>query len=160
MKTSKINISLVITSVLCLVVLSSCDEWRVPKELQGVWSGKQYLKVRLEDENGKYQFPGDTVTISIVVDEKGIVSGTVGDAVLQNCSIEKNRGWFGKTFNLATDYRFNGKLIGKIFSADKTDEKEISAPFNLIGTNATIGSLFTGSGFAIFPMSGLSLQKQ
>ncbi|MFZ4621637.1 MAG: hypothetical protein ACOYNS_13835, partial [Bacteroidota bacterium] len=114
----------------------------------------------LEDENGKYQFPGDSVVISIVVDEKGFVSGTVGGAVLQHCTMEQNRGWFGKTLNLATDYRFKGKLVGRIFPADTTEEKDISAPFNLVGTNVTRGSLFSGSGFAIFPMSDLSLQKQ
>ncbi len=154
------NILMIIGSLLCLIVFSSCDEWSVPKELMGVWSGKQYLKVRLEDEHGNYTFPGDTVIISIVVDGKGIVSGTVGAAVLQRCSMEQNRGWFGRTLNLATDYRFTGKLVGKIFPADTIIEKEISAPFNLIGTEATRGSLFCGSGFAIFPMSDLTLQKQ
>ncbi|MFZ4620739.1 MAG: hypothetical protein ACOYNS_09280, partial [Bacteroidota bacterium] len=64
MKRTAQNISLMIVSIACIALLSSCDEWSVPKELQGVWSGKQYLKVRLEDENGKYQFPGDSVVIS------------------------------------------------------------------------------------------------
>jgi hypothetical protein len=157
MKTSFILFILIVTYTSFFI--SACDEWKVPKELQGTWSSRTYLKVRYDDENGKYKFVGDTINISITIDQDGFVSGSVGNAELKNCRIEQNRGWFGKTFNLATDYRFIGSLPGKIFSADLSGDKEISAPFN-INSETTTGTIFMGSGFAIFPMADLKLQKQ
>jgi len=154
--------NLFIQLVLAGTIFSSAiaDDWVVPQQLIGIWSARQKVTARTKDANDDYIFINDTVVIAITINENRTVEGMCGTAVFQGCVIAENRGWFGRFFNLATDYVITGKLIGKIFEKDTLTNKTISAPFNVTGTT-TAGSLFQKeSWFGIYPMADFKLEKK
>ncbi|MDP1676101.1 MAG: hypothetical protein Q8L88_04485 [Bacteroidota bacterium] len=159
---SRISRNLFIQLVLAGTIFSSAiaDDWIVPQQLIGTWSARQQVTVRMKDANDDYLFIKDTVTIAITINDNRTVEGTCGGAAFQGCMLAENRGWFGRFFNLATDYIITGKLVGKIFEKDTLTEKTISAPFNVTGTT-TAGSLFQKeSWFGIYPMADFGLEKK
>ena len=148
--------------VLAGIIFSSAiaGDWVVPQQLTGEWSARLKVTVRMKDANDDYIFISDTVAIAITVNADGTVDGICGGATFQGCVIAENRGWFGRMFNLATDYVITGKLIGKIFANDTLTDKIISAPFNVTG-NVTAGSLFQKQGWiGIYPMADFALEKK
>jgi len=84
----------------------------------GKWTSRQLVTARLKENNADYSFSKDTVTIQTIINENGSVEGFCGGAKLKDCSISENRGWFGRLFNLYTDYIITGKLIGSVFEKD------------------------------------------
>jgi hypothetical protein len=145
--------------IVSLFVFASCNSWQMPKELAGRWSSRQPVTVRYSTGFLSYKFVKDTVDIVVDVDTTGAIKGRVGNAQFTDCAVEENRGWFGRTFHLATDYVFKGKLVGSIFPADTIVEKNISAPFNVNGS-LTKGSLFHKEGIDLYPLLNFELKKQ
>ncbi|MBK7667526.1 MAG: hypothetical protein IPJ32_09430 [Sphingobacteriaceae bacterium] len=148
MKTTK----LILASCLAFLLFASCKQWEVPALLIGKWESKQKVTVRTK-EKGKYVFINapDSILLQFSIDENGNVSGHLGDATLENCTVQKNRGEFGKALNLATDYVIKGNLKGAIFSADPYLTKEISAPFD-VKNNKMEGSFFRCLVWICFPL--------
>lgn len=164
MKISISSISLnFILHVLILAATSSfalAGDWSVPSHLVGTWSAQQKVTVRMVDQKGDYIFISDTVLISITIKADRTVEGTCGRATFLECRVAENRGWFGRYFNLATDYVITGKLIGKVFENDSLNDKTISIPFNAAETS-TDGSLFQKlRWFDLYPMADFALRKQ
>jgi hypothetical protein len=145
--------------LICALQFISCGKWTVPKELANTWSATHVVSVRYQTGFMSFNFVKDTVRISVTIREDGRVSGTLGGARFEDCSVAQNRGWFGKTFNLFTDYIITGKLSGSIFSKDTLISKEISMPFNL-DNNSLIGGIFQKQGSDAFPMVSVHLTTQ
>lgn len=156
MKASQI----VLVSCLSLLAFVSCKQWEVPSSLIGEWESKQKVTVRTKVK-GDYVFINapDSLLLQFSIDEKGIVSGHLGTASLENCKVEKNRGDLGKAMNLATDYVIKGELKGAIFPNDPYSTKEISAPFDVKNYKMN-GSLFQRFGLDLFPMTGMDAVKK
>lgn len=156
MKTTK----LILASCFAFLLFVSCKQWEVPALLVGKWESKQKVTVRTK-EKGKYVFINapDSILLQFSIDENGNVSGHLGDATLENCKVQKNRGEFGKALNLATDYVIKGNLKGAIFSADPHLTKEISAPFD-VKNNKMEGSFFQMFGLDLFPVTGMDASKK
>jgi hypothetical protein len=131
----------------------------MPKSLVGAWSAKQVVTVRYQTGFMSYRFVKDTVQIAMNIQEDGSVNGSIGGARLEECVLSQNRGWFGRTFDLFTDYIITGKLSGSIFKQDTLTAKEISAPFDVKGDTIT-GSIFQKQGSDAFPMVNIRLAKQ
>ena len=106
-----------------------------------------------------YTFVSDTAEISLIINDQGKVSGTLGGASFQECSVSKNRNELEKKLNMATDLVIKGKLIGYIFSKDTISEKKISIPFNSENNSAT-GTIFQKEGLDLFPMADFNLIKK
>jgi hypothetical protein len=124
----------------------------------GKWTSRQLVTARLKENNADYSFSKDTVTIQTIINENGSVEGFCGGAKLKDCSISENRGWFGRLFNLYTDYIITGKLIGSVFEKDTLNDKKISCRFNLKETFID-GTLFQKQAMDVFPMVNYHLSN-
>ena len=140
---------LLIVFIFTSTILKSDD--LVPESLIGEWGGFRKSVVRYEVETFSFKFEIDSVDIKINIFKDGRVEGNVGDAKLKNCKFSFNRGWFGKTFNLATDYIIKGELEGSIFEKDSIQSKKISIPFNL-DNNLINGTLFHKFSIDLYPI--------
>lgn len=143
-------------SILSLIFIS-CSNWIVPVDLTGKWVSQQDVVFR-DKKEGKYVFTKHSERIEIWISSDGKVTGNIGNAVLKDCKIIKNRGAFGRFLNLKTDYQIIGKLEGKINPKDVRDFRKVSMPFNM-KNNAMEGSIFESSGFNIFPFGDMNLTK-
>jgi hypothetical protein len=156
---------LAITGVSIITVVTySCSRsnvnWKVPKSLVGDWSGKQIVSVRY-DINHKYVFvkAPDSINLALTIKENSDISGRLGTASFEYCTVKKNRGWLLRKLNMNTDYIITGKLSGAIFPSDTIASKAISFPFNM--TNYSIdGSIIMHQGRGIFPLVDVKLVKQ
>jgi hypothetical protein len=73
------------------------------------------------------------VEVDITIHEDGSVTGTVGDATLQQCILKKNRGELGRSLNIASDYLVaEGYLDGAIVPEDTITYKEFTIPFDIV----------------------------
>ncbi len=131
----------------------------MPQELSGVWTSNQEVTVRFKDKGKPFQFISQPVEINIRINEDGTMNGTVGNANLTGYKIIKNRSWFGKIFNLATDYHIKGKIVGNIFEGDPVPEKEFNFPFNH-EDNIITGTIYQKQGIGISPMVDVRLVKK
>ncbi|MCX6153683.1 MAG: hypothetical protein NT007_05955 [Candidatus Kapabacteria bacterium] len=135
--------------------------WKIPSEIAGsTWLTKQKVTIRFENVNG-YSFLAapDSVDLFLNISLNGKVTGNLGNATFQGCSVHKNRGWVGRMLNIATDYTIRGKLKGSIFPSDTIMEKEIMMPMG-IENNSLHGTIFQKSGVLdIYPMLSFKLKK-
>jgi hypothetical protein len=143
----------------CSIFFVSCSKWVIPRELVGTWSATQVVTVRYNTGIMSFRFVKDTVTIAMSIQENGSILGTLGGAKFENCTVSANRGWFGRMFNLNTDYIITGNLAGRIFAQDTLSAKEISAPFNVV-RDTLRGGIFHTQGMDAFPMVTLRLSRQ
>jgi hypothetical protein len=132
------------------MIATSCNTQEVPKSVAGIYLGKCKVESRYK-KDGQYIFFQDTVDVQLNIHESNEISGIVGGAIFEGCSIRNNRGWLGRTLNLKTDYVIRGNLSGKTFSRDTIQVKAISLPFN-VDDKVLDGSLFIGGGFDLFPI--------
>ncbi len=151
------------------LVLSGCgqshsiilDESNGGTALIGTWSGKQFVQVRYSTGFMKFRFvkSSDSLLTLILIDKEGKVSGSIGNAKLNDCRVVKNRGAVGRKLNLATDFSIRGKLEGFMFEGDTIASKDIAIPFE-IKSGKLKGSVFHKIGVDVFPMLGLDLKKR
>lgn len=151
MRTTKLSLA----GCLAYFLFVSCKQWEVPPSLVGNWQSKQKVTVR-DKQRGDFVFINapDSISLQFNIDANGNVSGHLGDAVFENCKVQKNRSESGKRLNLATDYIIKGELKGAIFSSDPHLKKEINAPFD-IRNNKMEGSLFQRFGLDLYPITGM-----
>ncbi|HEX5625199.1 MAG TPA: hypothetical protein VFX48_04205 [Saprospiraceae bacterium] len=151
----------ILTSVLFLtLLLSACRDVRFNPELYGSWTGRHIITVRYEPRMFHYVFSASPDSLDLVLDIQASkqVTGRLGKASFETCSVHINRGWIGKSLGLGTDYVIKGKLVGSTFPGDSILEKEIKMPFNLEDGKLK-GSLFMTTGIDLFPLSDLDLGK-
>ena len=141
------------------VLVVSCGEWVMPNSLVGTWVAQQVVSVRYESGFMSFRFAKDSVNIAVTIHENGSVTGTVGGAKFEDCSVASNRGWFGRTFNLGTDYAVAGRLSGSIFGQDTLLAKEINILFS-VKDGIVEGAIFQKQGVGVFPMVNIYLTKQ
>jgi len=145
--------------VLGLSLLFSCGEWVLPKELVGHWKSNQEVTVRFKEKGKPFQFISQPVEINLSIKEDGTMEGKIGNALLTGYKVIKNRSWFGRQFDLATDYHITGKIIGKVFDSDPLLEKEFNFPFDM-DDNTITGTIFQKQGIGISPMVDVRLVKE
>ena len=150
-------ISLVFFTIILL--LPSCKEWEMPNDLVGIWKSTQEVTVRYKEKGKPFQFISQSVEINIRIKADGTMEGAVGGANLAGYKIIKNRSWFGKLFNIATDYHIKGKIIGRVFETDPVLEKEFQFPFNMDDDILT-GTIYQKQGIGISPMVDVRLKKE
>lgn len=170
MKTAKNNMKAMIMALASLAILlfmASCssvtdlsqDTKHGGNKLPGSWQGKQTMTVRYSGGAGGYVFvkSSDSLPTQINIANDGSVIGKIGGASFANAHVEKNRGAFGRTFNLATDYVIKGNLEGFMFAGDSIAQKTISIP--LWQENGYLcGDVFSNKGLGIYPMGSIKLR--
>ena len=102
------------------------------------------------------------VTLEIRAD--GTVTGKVGDAILANGQLKKNRGWLGGKLNVKTDYIIRGKLRGPIVATENISRSAVSMPLNFtgaafVGGVHSAGSMTGGKERMILSASSLTLMR-
>lgn len=151
--------------IVFLTVVSSITQcssgWKVPESLNGSWIGNQKVRIRTKDANNHFLFidAPDSVLLTLNISLTGLVTGSFGNARLEGCTVNKNRGWLGKKLNIQTDYILKGKLIGQVFQGDPLAFIDFSLPFNL-KDNSISGGLIQFEGGGIFPMAGILMIKK
>jgi hypothetical protein len=153
-KSNKFLMSLLIIYIL---IIPACSNPEIPSDVMGTYTGTEHVQLRY-DKDGQYIYKDKTVMMSMIINAKGNVTGTVGEAVFEGCKVARNRGWFSRQLNIKTDFIVNGKLKGGIFEKDSIPDKNISIPFNL--KNGVLdGKLFLnnkGHNYAIISILKLS----
>jgi len=104
---------------------SVLDNWSPPEFLAGKWEGQSFLHASSTN-------PDDYVTIAIVIETDGKVTGKIDDAVLENCIVKQNRTWFEKLIGIKNDYMITGSLTKGTVKDDSAAVREIGIPFNLL----------------------------
>ncbi len=123
------------------LVLTSCGATAmevVDPELVGAWQGE--CKIGLPVVFNPNQLPENvprsvtTVKVAITISEDATVEGCIGEAIVEECVLKRNRGELGRMLDMATDYIImDGYLAGPIVSGhDENDSKSFMMPFNLV----------------------------
>ena len=102
--------------------------------------------------------------ITLNIREDATVTGKVGDALLINGRLKKNRGWISQNLKVKTDYIVVGDLQGAIVAAEGITRARVKIPLNLsgetlIGGLHTCGSKFGGKDQMILSAAGLRLNR-
>jgi hypothetical protein len=101
--------------------------------------------------------------VSIEIKADGAVSGKIGDAILTNGRLRRNRGWLGRGLHLKTDYIIVGRLEGSIVSSERITRSGVKIPLNYVG-QTFIGGLHTsgckfGGKKRMILSAGLNLER-
>ena len=105
-----------------------------------------------------------SLPVKLDIRADGSVTGTVGDAKLTEGFFERNRGWLGRTLNLATDYIVRGNLDGAIVATEGITRSEVMIPLDFSGRKFagginTSGTLFGGKEKMPFSATSLTLTR-
>ena len=149
-----------IVFVLLILFISSCSKWIVPEKIAGNWKGEEIVTVRVRID-GEFIFISskDSIDINLMINPDNVVTGNIGNAILTDAIMDKNRGDLGRKLNLKTDYIITGNLSGEIFEGDTILIKPFSMPFN-IEQNCFEGSIFQHTGkMGLYPMFNLVICK-
>jgi hypothetical protein len=122
----------------------------------GQWMGKARIVVVWTKQRDL------CVTLNIEAD--GAVTGNVGDALITNARLKKNRGSLGQKFNVKTDYIIVGDLQGAIIAAEGITRSHVKIPLNLsngslTGGIHTSGAKLGGKDHMILSAAGLTLNR-
>ena len=128
-----LNIKYLLLALICMIALvfigvsinhQMLEKWQPDQSITGTWIGSGETR----------QFGNlESIEIMMTIDESGIVSGTVGEALLEECVIKLNRNDFERFINVKNDYIIReGKVSGMINSRDDIAYRDISMPFNII----------------------------
>jgi len=85
--------------------------------------------------------------ISLGIHSDGSVTGIIGDAVLSQGRLQRNRGWLGRKLHLKTDYIIIGDLAGSIVAAEGITRSGVKMPLNFSGGTFVGGLHTSGSKF-------------
>jgi len=135
-------ILVVLIALFAVINRSLLDKWRPQETLVGKWTGQAEIFSEFKKGESPSTFPEDWINIEITINEDGSVTGMVGDAKMENCSIKLNRNQFEKALGIKTDYIINGgDLVNGINEEDQSARRNISIPFD-IKDGKISGSLF------------------
>ncbi len=145
-KLFEVKIKYIMIGLLCSLVLiyvgvtinqQLMDKWQPDESIVGTWSG--------QGETRKFGELED-IEVTISIDEKGRVTGTIGDAFIEECTIDLNRNDFERFLGIKNDYIIHeGYIKGKITSNDELTYRDISIPFD-IEDDVLGGTIFTVKG--------------
>lgn len=110
-------------------------------QMAGAWSGEARIAVNWTTQR--------TLPVNLTIDQDSRVSGTIGDAVLRNGRLDRNRTAIGRALNLKTDWIVRGDLEGTVIKAEGVRRDAVTLPLNWIedhfeGAVHTSGSHFGG----------------
>ena len=115
------------------LICSNAFAWHPPDILIGTWFNKAEVFAAFKKDQYPSKNPADSIEIEITINPDGTVTGTVGNATLENCKIGKNRSWLGRFLKIRTDYIIHkGHLSGKIVQDDKETRRNFTIPFNIV----------------------------
>jgi hypothetical protein len=158
MKTQRFGITMLlfVWGALCSASeLPATDEAFAPGTV-GQWQGHARIIVAWADQTD--------LRVALDIRDSGEVTGKIGDALLTNGRLKKNRGELGRKLKGKTDYIIVGDLKGDIISAEGITRRHVKIPLNssngiLSGGVHTSGSKFGGKDHMILSAAGLTLTR-
>lgn len=90
--------------------------------LAGAWNGEAQIFVDWTAQR--------TLAVRLSIAPDGRVSGTVGDAVLRNGNLRRNRGALGRALHLKTDWAVTGDLDGAVIKAEAIRRASVTIPLD------------------------------
>jgi len=131
------------------------DEAFAP-EVVGQWKGNARIIVIWSKQTN--------LCVTLNIRDDATVTGKIGDALLMNGRLKKNRGWLGENLKVKTDYIIVGDLKGAIVAAEGISRPRVKIPLNLNGGTLsgglhTSGSKFGGKDQMILSAAGLTLKR-
>ena len=101
-----------------------------PAELVGTWSCDASVR---DESEGAAEDQRRDIVITIDIADDGMVTGAVGDATLDGCMYQCNRGALGRRLNIQSDHIIrNGSIVGAIYAGDPVAERSFTLPCNLV----------------------------
>jgi hypothetical protein len=102
--------------------------------------------------------------VTLHIRDDASVTGKVGDALLTNGRLKRNRGWIGQNLKVKTDYIIVGDLEGGIIASEGITRSRVKIPLNLnggvlAGGIHTSGCKFGGKEQMILSAAGLTLRR-
>ncbi len=129
----------IIVIILTTLLLISAAYWAIATpfnhtisdDVIGNWEGT--CEVFADFKIGEYPstHAEDQIFIVLKIDETGNVTGKIGDAVLKDGQLKRNRNKLGELIGINSDYVVtNATIEGKISSVDSIESRTITIPFN------------------------------
>ena len=133
----------------------SAEEAFAPETI-GQWKGSARIIVHWARQTN--------LCVTLNIRDDATVTGKIGDALLINGRLKKNRGWLDQKLNVKTDYIIVGDLHGAIIAAEGIARARVKIPLNLsdetlAGGLHTCGSKFGGKDQMILSAGGLMLKR-
>lgn len=92
---------------------------------------------------------------TLAISADGSVSGTLGDAVLKNATVRKNRGALGRLFNMKSDFLIYADLDGSLVA-----DKDVRYEGVFINLNSENGVIVAAGFTTTHSRFGTSVSKQ
>jgi hypothetical protein len=106
----------------------------ISDDVVGNWEGS--CEVFADFKIGVYPstYAEDQILILLSIDKTGNVTGKIGDAILKDAQLKRNRNKLGELIGINSDYIIsNANIKGKISPLDLIESRTISIPFNCYG---------------------------
>lgn len=132
------------------LVFSGADPW-LPAEAHGAtptasgfagtWAGDADIAVNWTTAR--------TLRVRLALDPAGRATGTIGDAILRDGRVERNRTAIGRALHIKTDWIVRGTLDGDVIKAEGIRRAAVTLPLDWVddhfeGAVHTSGSHFGG----------------
>ena len=131
------HLPLVFATVSCLLCSAIAADNKFPPAMNGSWSGDAKIIVTWCKQ--------EKLPLQLTIRNDGTVSGRIGDAVLKDGKLARNRGWIGRKLNIKTDYIITGRMVGEVVAAEKIARNSVSMPINFQNGQITGGLHTNGS---------------
>jgi hypothetical protein len=134
-------------AVATALMFAGADRW-LPAEahgpgadMAGSWTGEAEIAVNWTTQR--------TLRVQLSIGSDRRVSGTIGDAVLRNGRLERNRTAIGRALHVRTDWIIRGELEGDVVKTERIRRDAVTLPLNWVndhfeGSVHTSGSHFGG----------------
>jgi len=107
--------------------------------MAGSWSGEAHIFVNWTIQR--------TLAVRLSIAPNGRVSGTVGDAVVRNGNLCRNRGALGRALHVKTDWAITGNLEGDVIKAEAIRRASVTMPLDWFGDHFEGGVNTSGTHF-------------
>ena len=128
-------VTLLILSIVATLVACKKAPVAPPSSMIGHWEGKADISVNW--------CRATELPVTLVVDEKGSVTGKFGDATLKDAHIYPNPGQATKKFMLATKYVIEAELVGPLVASEEISRPDICIPVEVTGDGRLAGAFLT-----------------
>ena len=110
-----------------------------PAAMTGNWAGDADIFVNWTAQR--------TLPVKLSIAADGAVSGTIGDAVLRNGRLQRNRTALGRALHVKTDWIVVGDFDGDIIRAESIRRESVKVPLNWVDDHFEGGVNTSGSHF-------------
>jgi hypothetical protein len=108
-----------------------------PPAMTGVWTGDAQIFVNWTSQR--------VLAVRLAIASDGTVTGTIGDATLQNGRFESNRNTLERAIHIKTDWIVKGDLDGDVIKAEGIRRASVMVPLDWVDDHFEGGVNTSGS---------------